>query len=315
MPARSSASIDSPARPPRRSEWIPNINLGEDYDHRNVDAVIHYDALGNLAGFFGRDMPVHRHAQFLQIHYVERGDINFHIDDKLFQLKGPALFLTPPAVPHSFQTETGAGGHVLTVHQSLVWQLLKSGLQNEPSIQLNEGICLTPEELAPRQADQWTNLRRVLDQIRQEWQADLPAKSQALEHLVTFLLIQIARLSHRRATSTAVANDDLRLFHRFNRQIELHFRDHWRLSRYSEEIGVSESRLNQVCQRVSASPPKKIIHERILQEIKRMLTFGTLSINEIAYELGFSDPAYFSRFFKSHTGMSPLHYRKHQGGP
>lgn len=294
-------------------EWIPNINLGEDYDQRYVDAVIHYDALDNLAGFFGRDMPVHRHAQFLQVHYVENGPVQFHIDDKLYEVQGPALFLTPPAVPHSFHIAANAGGHVLTIHQSLVWRLLRESQQQHAELRLDEGICLSGDELNTTRATRWQHVQHLLQQIREEWQSDDTARPLALEHLVYLLLLQVARLSNRRANSTAVPSDDLKLFHRFSREVELHFREHWRLGQYSREIGVSESRLNQVCQRVSNSSPKKIIHERILQEVKRMLIFGTHSINEIAYELGFADPAYFSRFFKSQVGLSPLAYRKRQG--
>lgn len=309
----TTATIARADAPTTSAEWIPNINLGEDYDRRYVDSPIHYDALGNLAEFFGRDMPVHRHAQYLQIHYIERDRINFHIDDKLFQVHGPALFLTPPAVPHSFQTSVDTGGHVLTIHQSLVWQLLSGGLQNAVDTRYEEGMCLARENLDAEMQEQWANTLRILLQIRAEWQSHYPGRPQALEYLVYILLIQIARLGHNRATSTAVVNDDLRLFHKFTAQVEQHFREHWRLSRYTEAIGVSESRLNQICQRISNSSPKRIIQDRMLQEVKRMLIFGRLSINEIAYELGFTDPAYFSRFFKTQTGSSPLNYRRSQG--
>lgn len=307
----SAAATSKMETQPNR-EWIPNINMGEDYDRRYVDSLLHYDALENLADFFGRDMPIHRHAQYLQLHFIDSGSINFHIDDKLFQVQGPALFLTPPAVPHSFQTEANAGGHVLTIHQSLIWQLLSSGTQSVIEARFEEGICLAEENLEPGHTEQWLNARRILQQIRTEWQSDYQGKPLALEYLASLLLIQIARLAHNRTNSTAVANDDLRLFHKFTRKVEQHFREHRRLSRYTTDIGVSESRLNQVCQRISNNSPKRIIHERMLQEIKRMLIFGTLSINEIAYKLGFSDPAYFSRFFKSHAGKSPLNYRKSQ---
>jgi AraC family 4-hydroxyphenylacetate 3-monooxygenase operon regulatory protein len=50
---------------------IPNINIGQVYDQRYSDAEVHYDKLGNLAGFFGRNMPVHRHDRFFQVHYVK----------------------------------------------------------------------------------------------------------------------------------------------------------------------------------------------------------------------------------------------------
>lgn len=292
--------------------WIPNINIGEDYDRRYIDAPIHYDALDNLAVFFGRDMPVHRHAQYFQIHYIESGDINFHIDDKLYQVKGPSLFFTPPAIPHSFQSMQHAGGHVLTIRQSIIWDLMKRGLQLDSELNLNRGICLTSDNMQIEQQKQWQLIQQLLENIKDEWLSSSPAKPLVLENFVYLLIIQIARLSSRQVESSVVNNDDLRLFHRFSHEIEAHLQEHWHLADYTRSIGVSESRLYQICKRISNSSPKKIIRERLLQEVKRMLTFSDLSSNKIAYELGFNDPAYFSRFFKSQTGMTPNAFRKNQ---
>ncbi|WP_017904553.1 AraC family ligand binding domain-containing protein, partial [Pseudomonas asplenii] len=104
---------------------IPNINIGQVYDQRYSDAEIHYDRLSNLAGFFGRNMPVHRHDRFFQVHYVKSGAVRVYLDDRQFVERGPMFFLTPPTIPHSFVTEFDADGHVLTVRQQLVWQLLE----------------------------------------------------------------------------------------------------------------------------------------------------------------------------------------------
>lgn len=291
--------------------WIPNIVLGQDYDQRYLDAMIHYDALANLAEFFGRDMPVHRHSQYLQIHFIKTGNINFHIDDMLFLVSGPSLFLTPAAVPHSFQTEPNADGHVLTIHQSLIWQIAECGSSsNEPELNFSRGTCLTENNLTKGQKSAWHLIQQLFENIKEEWCLESLAKRLALESFVKLLLIQIARLSGQQAQSTKVNNDDLRLFHQFSKQIELHFRERWQLPQYTEAIGVSESRLNHVCQRISSTSPKKIIRERLLQEIKRLLTFSKLSINEISYQLRFSDPAYFSRFFKGQTGMTARDWRK-----
>ncbi|MBR9884784.1 MAG: 4-hydroxyphenylacetate catabolism regulatory protein HpaA [Oceanospirillales bacterium] len=298
--------------PPQHSEWIPNIILGQDYDQRYVDAPVHYDVLENLADFFGRDMPVHRHAQYMQIHYIDRGDISFHIDDKIYHVSGPSCFLTPASVPHSFLTEPDAKGHVLTIHQSLVWQLMKDGLEQEIKGDLSEGICLERASLSDEQRPLWTRLAQTLRNIRSEWLQDSAAKNLALDSLVRLLIIRIARLASKRAESIAVNNDDLRLFHRFSDLIEEHYREQWHLPQYTQEMGVSESRLNHVCHRISNRSPKKLIHDRIVQECKRLLTFSNLTSSEICYELGFTDPAYFSRFFKKHTGTTTAQYRKQQ---
>ncbi|MBV0934249.1 4-hydroxyphenylacetate catabolism regulatory protein HpaA [Marinobacterium weihaiense] len=293
----------------RHNEWIPNIILGQDYDRRYLDAPIHYDVLENLAAFYGRDMPVHRHAQYLQIHYIDRGTISFHIDDKVYRTTGPSLIMTPPSVPHSFLTEPEACGHVLTVHQSVAWQLLKDGLQQEMDTELNRGICIVRDELDDEQRLQWPLITQTLRNLKLEWYRERPAKRLTLHTLVRLLLIQISRLSPKQAESTTVNSDDLRVFRRFSDLIEEHYREHLHLPDYTAALGISESRLHQICQRVSNRSPKKLIHDRIVQETKRLLVFTDLSSSDICYQLGFSDPAYFSRFFKRHTGVTAQRFR------
>ena len=56
-------------------------------------------------------------------------------------------------------------------------------------------------------------------------------------------------------------------------------------------------------------PPIQLLHARILLEAKRQLVYTPLPIAEIAYRLGFTEPAYFSRFFSQRVGMSPRRYR------
>ena len=54
--------------------------------------------------------------------------------------------------------------------------------------------------------------------------------------------------------------------------------------------------------------------ERLMQETKRLLLFTGSTANEICYQLGFKDPAYFSRFFQRNAQMTPGEYRLRQTG-
>ena len=290
--------------------WIPNIVLGEDYDLRFRDAPIHYDVLTNLATFFGRDMPVHRHAQYLQIHYIDSGRIRFHIDDKVFDNTGPCCYLTPPSVPHSFRLDDEARGHVFTIHESLIWRLQRDGKFQVLEPQLQEGFCLQKALVESSHPGQWARLEATMSQIGDEWQTDLPGKMLALESLIALLIVQVSRLSEERAESADVNNDDLRLFRRYSTLIEAHYREHRTLPEYTAELGVSESRLGSVCQRIASKSPKRLIHDRLLQEAKRLLLFTGRSFSDICYDLGFSDPAYFARFFKRHTSMTAQQFRQ-----
>lgn len=287
--------------------------MGQDYDKRYEDSPIHYDALENLAGFFGRSMAVHRHAQYLQIHYIDRGKIHFQIDTKVYLVEGPALVLTPPSVPHSFFSAPEACGHVVTLHQSLVWQLLKDGLQRLLGTGLDNEFCLSLKDLSGEEVQHWNLITQSLNNLAAEWNNDFTAKQLSLQSWVRLLLIQLARIGSKsipNAASTDLNNDDLQYFRRFATLIQEYYTEHWHLDAYASTLGISASRLHQVCQRVANQAPKQIIHDRLMQEAKRLLTFTNLSSSEICYQLGFSDPAYFSRFFKRNTGVTVLGYRQ-----
>ncbi|KAA8562799.1 hypothetical protein FX985_02865 [Pseudomonas extremaustralis] len=85
----------------------------------------------------------------------------------------------------------------------------------------------------------------------------------------------------------------------------MHYLQHWPLSRYSDGIGVTEARLNDVCRRIADLPSKCLIMERLMQEAKRLLLFTGSFANEICYQLRFKDPAYFSRFFQRYAQVTP----------
>lgn len=290
-------------------DWIPNIIMGKDYDRRYAHAPIHYESLENLAGFFSRNMPVHRHAQYLQIHYVDSGQVRFHIDDGIYYVTGPTCFLTPPSVPHSFLTQDGSTGHVLTIHQSLLWRLLKDGLQQQEAFRLRQGICLNPSDYNSEQSRQWSLVGQIFQNIKIEWTGLRPAKTLMLETLSRLLIIQIARLSSKRAMGTKANSEGLNLFRTFTDLVEDNYARHLNLQAYTTRLAVSESKLNRVCQNISNSSPKILINERLLQEVRRLLIFSNLTSKEICFQLCFSDPAYFSRFFKRHTGLTARQYR------
>ncbi len=292
---------------------IPNINIGQVYDQRYLDADIHYESLGKLANFFGRNMPVHRHDRFFQVHYVLSGMVRVFLDEKRYEARAPMFFLTPPTVPHAFITDSRSDGHVLTVRQQLIWPLLEAphGLGSGPFI---SPACVALKEQPGPGIITAGEVSNLFNAVREEFVSNRPGKNLALENLIRLIFINLFRLSNsNREQGFTTRSEDMLFFQRFNEKIETHFREHWPLSTYADCLGVTEARLNDICRRIADLPSKKIVHERLMQESKRLLLFTNQSINEICFELGFKDPAYFSRFFSRNAGISPGHYRNRSG--
>ncbi|WP_077726555.1 helix-turn-helix domain-containing protein, partial [Escherichia coli] len=97
-------------------------------------------------------------------------------------------------------------------------------------------------------------------------------------------------------------------FQRVNMLIESHFHQHWTVPDYANGLHITESRLTDICRRFANRPPKRLIFDRQLREAKRLLLFSDNAVNNIAWQLGFKDPAYFARFFNRLVGYSPSAY-------
>lgn len=289
-------------------EPIPNINIGQVYDKRYADSEVHYDALGKMADFFGRNMPAHRHDRFFQLHFVKSGLVRVYLDEHQYHQSGPMFFLTPPTVTHAFVTQTNADGHVLTVRQQLVWNLLEeSGDLADPAEV--SALCVAHGQLEPGQHDELEKLERLFAELRDESMLDRPGRAVAVRSLARLIFISLFRLSRSALPSQPARHEDLALFQRFQMLIEEYYPRHWALARYADELGVTENRLNEICRRTAGKSSKRLVFDRLMQEARRLLIFTTASINEIGYQLGFNDPAYFSRFFTREARITPGKYR------
>lgn len=102
---------------------------------------------------------------------------------------------------------------------------------------------------------------------------------------------------------------DLRVIQKLEKLLERNLKTHKKLEFYSENIGVSLRRLNAICLHHFYKTLFELIQERRFNESLKLLKDTTLSVKEISYYLGFSDPPYFVRCFKKQTGRTPRRFR------
>ena len=297
---------------------IPDIHIGRAYDRRDPECDVHYETFGRLADFFGRNTPPHRHYCFFQVHFLVRGSIRLNLDGKVYSGQAPLLIFTPPTLPHSFYTEEDTDGHVLTVRQEIVRAWFQAMPGQWPEGRLRESAFLEFSELADGGKQEFDTLEKLAELLHREFFGDdatmpyPPGRSTALLALGECFFIVVSRLLRARSADAPThqkRHEDLRLFLKFCDLIELHFREHLTLSDYARRLAITEARLNDICRRMAGRPSKDVAHERLFQEARRLLRFSGVPVSEIAYQLGFTDPAYFSRFFAKRAGVPPSQFR------
>jgi len=296
---------------------IPDIHIGRVYDQRDPECEIHYETFSRLADFFGRNTPPHRHYCFFQVHLLIRGSIRLSLDGQVYYGKAPLIIFTPPTIPHSFYSEEDTDGHVLTVRQEVVRAWYKAMPGQWPESLLREAAFLELSSLPADFAAEFDGLLASVDLLRKEFTRDAKGHLALLLALGESAFIHLSRLliAHEPAAAQrAERSEDLRLFLSFCDLVEAHFRDHLTLTEYAGRLSVTEARLNDICRRMAGRPSKEVVHERLLQEARRLLRYSAVPVSEISYQLGFADPAYFSRFFTKRTGFPPSQFRREGQG-
>jgi AraC family transcriptional activator of pobA len=100
------------------------------------------------------------------------------------------------------------------------------------------------------------------------------------------------------------------LFLKFLEAVRDNFEYNYTVAEFAARLGTTELKLNELAKLHAGKTAQHVIHGLTTSEAKRLLTYGEATVKEVAYQLGFNDPFYFSNFFKKQTSLSPSQYKK-----
>ncbi|KRT13699.1 AraC family transcriptional regulator [Pedobacter ginsenosidimutans] len=92
--------------------------------------------------------------------------------------------------------------------------------------------------------------------------------------------------------------------------IDMHYKKEKLVGFYADQLSISANYLNMLCKKHFHVSATALIHERLILEAKRILLTTQRPIKAIAFDLGFYDVAYFSKFFKNQTRITPRAFRE-----
>ncbi len=233
--------------------------------------------------------------------FLEHGTLRIGETDK--ETYGPALCFWPQNGRDVISLDAGSRARILGLSDIILLDAIGARSESVHMRMLVEQPFFVP--LAdPHVLSQITAL---FDWFVTEVQSTGQQSPMSMAAFLRLMLISAMR-AHQ-PTGLDASAERTGLLRRFRHLVELHYRDHWQVARYAQELGIEYDRLHRICKRETSRSPAELLHERLTAEAKARLENSGHPLKKIAADLGFSDASRFSHFFKRRTEMSPGAYR------
>ncbi|MCC4213088.1 AraC family transcriptional regulator [Leeuwenhoekiella parthenopeia] len=239
--------------------------------------------------------------EFFEIVWL-RNEEALHTPKHDFQrLRGDWIYLIPPYRVHQLN-KAGKNGVLISFKQELLEDDLKEFLLDVFRIFNIQGefSCL---QITPESQKGLNAVYELMHEAYKEGDGNLIM----IKALLKVFLLKLIQLKEQHFTMQDL--NEKRIYE-FMMLIEVNFYEQRKAAFYAQKLDISSKRLNQILKEKLGKTAVQLIHDRIILEAKRMIIHSETTLKEIAYQLQFKDPSYFSRFFKSHEEQTPLEFQE-----
>ena len=291
---------------------LPLFHLYGDPPDDSAFDFIHIETIASRSSLHEWTIRAHRHRNLFQLLSIEKGGGEMSFETATVPFSAPAVILVPATTAHGFRFDRQVtDGWVVSFTEDVADAL---GDQSGEALARLKSVAVDPL-LSLKDTGEGRRLSALCADLNEEASFAREGFRLAMRGLLALIAIEVVRLGVSRARSGAVTLtpadprvDELR------RLIDQHFRKERLISFYAEKLAMTADRLNDHVKRATGVTAGHLIRQRVLTEAKRQLVFTGQPIHEIAYDLAFSDPSHFTRFFRKQTGTTPQAFREGRGG-
>ncbi|MFN8346937.1 MAG: helix-turn-helix transcriptional regulator [Spirosomataceae bacterium] len=283
----------------RKFEWIPE-SLSKDIGHVNVFRLPH-----------PANKPVpYRRRDFFKVTLC-RGGSRIHYADKVYTFERQALVFSNPFIPYKWEhTEKTVSGFYVIFNADFFHQF-----GNVTQYEVFQPVGTHVFELDDLQYD---HVWLIYEKIEAELNSEYIHKYDVIRNQIYELIHYAMKTRPSTRMEQLPINASQRIHWLFLELLERQFpieENHTEIklrtaSDFAAQLNVHVNHLNRAVKETGGKTTSTLIAERIVQEAKIMLKQSKWNVSEVAYSLGFQEVTHFNNFFKKHTEISPVKYRK-----
>lgn len=246
----------------------------------------------------------HKHDFYIVL-LVTAGSGIHSIDFKEYDVAPGTVFFLYPGQVHSWRLSADSEGHILFFStQFYSFGFPAKNLASFPF------FASSSHPLLNLQPDQSREIDFYFSEIEKETESTGRSKKEVLRSYTEILLVKLGRIyqaTHGLGQAALPAEDRFKLL---EGAIEAHFRANRRASFYADQLNLSLKQLNRMTKTSVGKTLSELLLDRVILESQRLLTYSDATVAEIAAQLAFDDPSYFSRLFRKKIATTPEQFRR-----
>ncbi|MBC9794989.1 helix-turn-helix domain-containing protein [Sinomicrobium weinanense] len=278
--------------------------------NRNMQYTDHYKEIGLLpvSEVSLQEINSPDYISYIKILYLPQG-YELTVDFTDYRTRKPALFFVNSNQHMHIHKAGKEQGHFMYYNRDFYCIQIHDAEVACDGLLFNNVYQVPVTELSPKEN---TLVLNLYEQIREEFEEEASAKEEMLRIYLKQIIIRATRLWKQQQLGKLNHEPlpEIEFFRDFSRLVEIHFRTRHTVADYAELLSVAPKTLSNKFKRFNLPQPNEVIKNRIMLEAKRLLNYTDLSVKEIAYDLGYEDPAYFNRLFTGKVGDSPAVFKK-----
>lgn len=253
------------------------------------------------------DIPrpfLHRHAYY-HLLCLKQATGTHNLDFEYYDIRDNTIFFISPGQIHEWYSTTLTTGYVVNFSVEFFLRMFPrpGEIEEFPFFQAMSEVPVL--YLSNQHMNEVLTLMALMESEAQEnklWHYDI---------IRSYLLIMFTKLRrlHQSRPQEGTVIKQHSLVKRFKSLVNQHYLDDKSVQSFASALNVTDKRLNEALRHATGKTATQLIHERIILEAKRQLMQSDLSIAQIAYNLKFEDPGYFSRFFKKNVNLTPVQFK------
>ncbi|HEY4287404.1 MAG TPA: AraC family transcriptional regulator [Puia sp.] len=267
-----------------------NLTPGLSFEIRTLESIIQYDEPVNSQVF---------NHDYFEIIWITQGTGLYRIDMQQFGISPNQLFCIRPGEVHLIESGEDLEGYVISFTRNFL------GLGDmEPDLVHPGGIYqLFDRCKAVQVRNDIADMALIMERLLKEFNNLDLFRLELLKRYFKIFLIYLSRQLEENSLLTTQTRS-LCLVQKFMELLNANFKEMKMVADYARELAVTPNYLNENIKKATGYPASYHIRQRVALEAKRQAAYSDVCMKEIAYHLGFSDSAHFSKFFKNTTGMN-----------